>query len=289
MKTVTIDHVTFNLQEPHDFSWLSSLGTVFEVFDEQDSGNLCFGVQKDGNKQFVKYAGAKPVDYKGDPADAVERLKQAIPVYKDLPHEHLISFHDDFSTSEGHVAIFDWFNGECLHSHWSYPPPAKYNHPDSPYYKFKQLPIEDRIKAFDEILSFHVYVESKGYVAVDFYDGSLLYDFDTNTMKICDIDFYTKSPVINKTGDFWGSRRSKAPEEYQKGAVIDTRSNVYTLGAIAFSIFGGETDRSFDRWDAGERLFQVVSKAVSEERWSRFDSLREFQDIWNQVKRERIS
>lgn len=32
------------------------------------------------------------------------------------------------------------------------------------------------------------YVESKGYVAVDFYDGSLLYNLNANETKICDID-----------------------------------------------------------------------------------------------------
>lgn len=40
-------------------------------------------------------------------------------------------------------------------------------------------------------------IEAKGYVAVDFYDGSILYDFNSNTTKICDIDLYQKKPFIN--------------------------------------------------------------------------------------------
>ncbi|GEM_PF-4606263 len=40
-----IDKVSFELQDQHDFTWLQSIGTVFCVFDQQDSGNLSFGVE----------------------------------------------------------------------------------------------------------------------------------------------------------------------------------------------------------------------------------------------------
>ncbi|MFP4660952.1 MAG: hypothetical protein ACLFPF_02075 [Halanaerobiales bacterium] len=41
----SIDGIEFRLKEEHDFSWLSRYGIVFSVFDEQDSGNICFGVE----------------------------------------------------------------------------------------------------------------------------------------------------------------------------------------------------------------------------------------------------
>ncbi|QCT03419.1 hypothetical protein E6C60_2707 [Paenibacillus algicola] len=81
-----IDKVTFQLKEEIDIIWLQDLGYVFKVFDQQDSGNICFGVEKDGQKKFVKYAGARPVEYQGDPAEAVSRLKAAIPIYDELKH-----------------------------------------------------------------------------------------------------------------------------------------------------------------------------------------------------------
>lgn len=57
-----IDGVSFVLKESHSFDWLQPLGTVFRVFDQQDSGNLSFGiVQKDGKRLFVKYAGAHTI------------------------------------------------------------------------------------------------------------------------------------------------------------------------------------------------------------------------------------
>lgn len=287
MKTYSFDQVTFALREPHDLSWLKDLGHVFKVFDEQDSGNICFGVEENGRRKFVKYAGAKPQDFNGDSELAVERLRKAVPLYKKLAHHHLIHYHDDFATENGYVLVFDWFDGECLHPHWAFPPPVKYTHPDSPYFRYRNLPLDKRMVSFDTILSFHTLMEAHGYVAVDLYDGSILYDFDTDTTKICDIDFYEKGPVINDVGeDFWGSTRSKSPEEYLQGAVVDHRSNVFTLGTLAFSIFGGETDRSITKWDASAALYQVASKAVEKERENRFLSIQHFKEEWDNRREE---
>ncbi|SMQ77963.1 hypothetical protein SAMN05444673_3164 [Bacillus sp. OV166] len=58
-KAINLDSVSFYLKEKHDFDWLRNLGKVFCIFDEQDSGNISFGIEKDGVKKFVKYAGAR--------------------------------------------------------------------------------------------------------------------------------------------------------------------------------------------------------------------------------------
>jgi serine/threonine-protein kinase len=55
---IKFDGVTFGLKEDHPFDWLRDLGYVFRVFDKQDSGNLSFGIEKKGQRYFVKYAGA---------------------------------------------------------------------------------------------------------------------------------------------------------------------------------------------------------------------------------------
>ncbi len=43
---IQLNQVTLQLKEHHNFDWLLKLGTVFAVFDQQDSGNICFGVEK---------------------------------------------------------------------------------------------------------------------------------------------------------------------------------------------------------------------------------------------------
>lgn len=56
---IQLDTITFQLKKHHNFDWLTKLGTVFAVFDQQDSGNISFGVEKNGKKNFIKYAGAQ--------------------------------------------------------------------------------------------------------------------------------------------------------------------------------------------------------------------------------------
>ncbi|MFC5703332.1 serine/threonine protein kinase [Cohnella faecalis] len=283
--SIRLGDVTFQLQEHHDFRWLNHLGNAFCVFDQQDSGNISFGMEINGRKRFINYAGASPLAYTGSPDDAVARLLRAIPLYQQLEHPALIKLVDHFAVDKGHAAVFEWFEGECLHSHWSFPPPAKYNHPGSPFYRFKQLPIEKRLDSMDTILSFHEHVEARGYVAVDFYDGSILYDFKNDITRICDIDFYRQAPSINDLGeDFWGAMRSKSPEEFILGAPIDSRTNVFNMGAIAFGLLGGEMDRSYSGWDAGPLLYEVALRAVSDRRELRYAAVAEFKRAWDTAR-----
>ncbi|WP_425414510.1 serine/threonine protein kinase [Paenibacillus pinihumi] len=282
--TITLGDATFQLQEQHDLNWIHELGHVFCVFDEQDSGNISFGFNINGTRRFLKYAGARPLEYKGMPEDAAKRLSAAVAVYQKLEHPHLIKLVDHFATRDGYAALFEWFDGENLHPHWVFPPPSKYEHPDSPFFKYRQLSVGQRLSSLEVIFGFHVHVESKGMVAVDFYDGSILYDFHNHQTKICDIDFYRQVPAINDIGEqFWGAARSKSPEEYTLGAPIDARTNVFTMGAIAFGLLGGEMDRSYEKWEAGDRLHQVALRAVSHERSKRYNSIAEFKQAWDEA------
>ncbi|GAF65576.1 serine/threonine protein kinase [Bacillus sp. TS-2] len=190
---ISISKISFQLKERHPFDWLANMGEVFSVFDQQDSGNICFGIEKNGTRKFIKYAGARTKNYIGKPEEAIKRLKNSISIYEDLKHEHLINLLEHFEVCNGYVLVFEWFEGENLHPHWEFPPPYKYIHPDSPFYRFRRLSIERRLKAFKGLLDFHTNVAEKDYVAVDFYDGSILYDFNNHITRICDIDLYKKS------------------------------------------------------------------------------------------------
>lgn len=280
---VSFDQVSFSLKEPHNFAWIEDLGKVFTVFAEQDSGNLSFGVEKNGVKQFVKYAGARPVHFAGEPQEAITRLKAAIPIYENLQHSHLVNLVDHFELENGYTLVFDWFEGEGLHPHWEFPPPLKYEHPDSPFFRFRKLPIELRLDALRKIFEFHVHVEEKGYVAVDFYDGSMLYDFKHHRLKICDIDLYQRKPYINTMGRLWGSSRFMSPEEFKEGTEIDEETNVFLMGATAFVLVGGELDRSINKWEAPQSLYEVAMKAVEKERHDRYASVKDFVQTWKEV------
>ncbi|MCY9531810.1 serine/threonine protein kinase [Paenibacillus sp. cl6col] len=289
--TLQLGNVSFELKEAHSFDWIYKYGHAFCVFDEQDSGNIAFGVEQKGRKRFIKYAGARTKEYMGEPEAAIERLKAAIPLYTELKHPNLIELVEHFDVQGGgYAGVFEWFEGECLHSHWSFPPPAKYHDPRSPFYRHRHLSMQQRLNSLDVIFSFHEHVEAQGYVAVDFYDGSILYDFITNRTKICDIDFYRRSPAINDIGEqFWGAMRSKSPEEYELGALIDSRTNVYNLGAIAFGLLGGERNHALERWEAGQVLYEIALQAVQQDREQRFPSIAAFKSAWDEARGQTIS
>lgn len=268
----TVDGIEYRLAAPFDMSFIGRYGRVFKVLDNQDSGNICFGTDKNGKRYFVKFAGAPTVRYDGAPADAVGRLKAAVAVYHDLHHPNLVCIIDGEEIEGGYAAVFDWTDAECMGK--LYPQSRK---------KILQLQPDVKMRMFEEILTFHAHTARQCYVAVDFYDGSIMYDFKSKKTVICDIDFYAKAPFINRMGRLWGSSRFMSPEEFTLGAEIDEISNVYAMGATAFALFP-ECDRTPGRWPLSEALYQVVHKAVSEERSERQQSIEQLIAQWNRAK-----
>lgn len=263
-----IDGIPFKLKSPFDFSFLSEHGSVFQVFDDQDSGNICFGTEKDGQRYFIKFAGAPTEQYNGDSADAIGRLKATLQVYSDLKHKNLIELVEAKDIAGGFAMVFKWADGDCMGRMY----PAQHK-------KFMALPVRDKLKVFADILDFFEYIASQNYVAIDFYDGSIMYDFESGKTTICDIDFFRKQPCTNDMGRMWGSSLFQSPEEYQLGAVIDEITNVYTLGATAFALFG-EYNRTREKWQLSDELFEVAARAVNDDRTKRQQSIRQIREDW---------
>jgi len=266
-----IDGVPFKLKSPFDFSFLNKYGKVFQVFDDQDSGNICFGTEKDGERYFVKFAGAPTERSSITPEVAVARIKETLAIYQDLQHPNLLELVAAEDIGGGYALVFKWTDGVCMGRMY----PAAHQ-------RFMQLPIAERLKVFEDILSFFEHMAAQNYVAIDFYDGSIMYDFALRKTKICDIDYFREMPTVNDMGHMWGSSRFQAPEEYQLGADLDEITNVYTLGATAFALFG-EYYRTREKWQLSEELFAVAKKAVSDNRSERQQSIREFSMEWKEV------
>lgn len=274
---ITINNISFDLKRSHDFSWLKDIGNIFCAYTHQDSGNLLFGIEtNDGDKKFIKYAGACPLEYNGDPQMAMNRLIYAIQIYESFKHPFLINYNYYINLKNGIAVIFDWFEGRGLHEHWTFNQTPKMDH-NSPYSKYIHLPDNKIIQSINCIFEFLVYIESLGYVAVDFYDGSIMYDFENDITKICDIDFFQKHPLINNMGNnFWGSSRVKSPEENIKGALVDNISNVYTLGKMIIQFL------KYSDILKNELFTKMIEKAISDDRSDRYNSLLEFYNIWKQ-------
>ena len=266
-----IDGVPYQLKAPFDFTFMQKFGKVFKVFDEQESGNICFGVEKNSRRHFVKFAGAPTVSYPGKPEDAVSRLRDSVPVYKDLAHPHLIRLLDAEEIGNGFAVVFEWVDAVCMGK--QYPDERE---------KFMRLPIEKKLQAYWDIMEFHAHVAAKKYVAIDFYDASIMYGFENAKTVVCDVDFYQKAPYYGDMG-LWGSTRFVSPEERTNGALLDEVTNVYTMGATAFALFSN-SDRSREAWPLSAELFAVVAKAVNPERGGRQQSIRRLMEEWRAAK-----
>ena len=263
------DGIPYKLKAPFDFSFLSKYGKVFKIFDDQDSGNICFGMQNDSGKYFIKFAGAPTQRANVSPPEAIERMKAAVPIYRDLAHPALANLITAEEIGGGYIMVFDWTDAECM----------GIQYPQSRG-KFMQMPTATRLRVLDDILDFHAHLARQGYVAIDFYDGCIMYDFAANRTILCDIEFYEKMPYLNKMGRMWGSGRFMSPEEFTLGAAIDEVTNVYAMGATAFEFFGDNHDRCMEKWSISKELFDVAKKATSDERGKRQQSIAQFITEW---------
>lgn len=299
--TVQVDDVTFSLRSPADLTWLTALGRVFQVFSQNDSGNISFGVDTGHGKLFVKAAGLSTLESACTPQEAAANLKAAMQVYEDIRHPSLIRLRSHYPAEGLYISIFDWAEGQCLYDHWNFDYYAAHPEVTPPAQRFKELPNPEKLAACQTLFSFLEETAKSGYVAVDFYDGSILYDFRTSRLTICDIDLFTRAPSINTRGEgYYGSKRLKAPEEYILGAAVDERTNVFTLGALLLGFFGDFTPEERQRcyqenrftpcppsaWGLGPASYRAACQAASPQPSARFATIAAFAAAWAQALKE---
>ena len=269
-----LNGVEFRLAEQADLSFIREYGRVFRVFDDNDSGNISFGVDDGSRKRFIKLAGVRTVNAGSSPGEAVALLRRAAEVYDDIVHPNIVRCIGSIDHSPYFGLVFEWVEGELLRRIY-----------EQPFTAFRSLPVRKRLAAFDTVIDVMQHIHHVGYVAVDLYDASFLYDFDREHLTVCDIDVFERKPIVNSMGRMWGSSRFMSPEEVQLGAEIDEITNVYTLGAIAFLFFGDERDRRRGLWDAGDGLFDIGLKATSANRDERYQSIVAFAEAWRRWRR----
>lgn len=275
--------VPVSVQEPFDCGFLRRYGAIFRVFDQQDSGNLCFGMQGRYGKLFVKYAGARTVNGGVSPGQAVANLKSAVPLYEQLRHPALARLLGHGAAGGGYAAVFAWVAGENLHPYHLFKGVEKYRNPDSPAVKLRRQPLLVRLRMLDRVFDFHAHADQKGFVAVDFYDGSLMADFATGAVTVCDIDLYRAMPAVNDKGRMPGSSRFMPPEEYEFGAALDSRTSVYAMGALAFEFLGSNADRRMASWTAASALYDIAARAASQDRSLRYPTVSAFLAAWREA------
>ncbi|MBS6646054.1 MAG: hypothetical protein KH366_20955 [Clostridiaceae bacterium] len=292
-----LDFIEFRLKELHDFTWLKKYGTAFWAVDETGSGCIGLGMENADKKYFCKIAGVNTIEAEVSPKESIEILKGAVHLYYELKHPNLVKIIEDYDYEQFYVVVFEWTEGACLFDHWNFEKYQKDTAIKSPKEKFRQLSVSKKLSAIDVLFSFLQNVNRKGYVAVDFYEGSIMYDFSTDKIAICGIDLFKKAPVINDKGAEWfGTKRLKAPEEYIKDSVIDEQTNIFTLGALIFEFFGYFSEEevkkryqnnqfipcSYSNWQLNEESYQVAIRAVCLDRNERYMTFDDFFRDWKE-------
>jgi len=86
-------------------------------------------------------------------------------------------------------------------------------------------------------------------------------------------------------GRMWGSARFMSPEEFTLGAVIDETTNVYAVGALAFSLFA-DCSREAADWTLSPALYAVAKKATADDRNERYATHAELLEAWDAAMQE---
>jgi serine/threonine-protein kinase len=251
-------------------TYLNRVGEIFKAYRDQDSACVSYGLFASGSRWFIKHS--------SDPR-GIESLRRARHLHASVHHPALPHLWNDFDTSGGLALVYDWLPGEVLYQYSVAKGEMSRRTLSSPHARFRALPLGRILDALDTIFDVHLSLSELGFIAVDFYDGCILYDFDTHQTYLVDLDEYRPGPFILEADRLPGSRRFMAPEEWQRGALIDGITNVYTLGRTALVLLSSGSGRS-ENWRGTERMRVVADRAASPERKARYSSVREFVKEW---------
>lgn len=258
---------------------LRDAGAVFAVFDQQDSGNVSYGVEVSGGRYFVKTAGRAELDLPHLPHEQrVWLLRNAARIGQAYRHTALPLLRRVIESPHGPMLVYNWVDGELL----GVPRHARDDRA-SAFYRFRHLPIERIVAALDTVVDVHELLGRGGEVACDFYDGCLLYDFAAHRLSVVDLDNYRPGRFRNEMGRMFGSTRFMAPEEFVKGSMIDQRTSVFTLGRTVLVLLGDGT-MSRDAFRGSEKLWNVAMRACEPKPDLRHNSLAEFCAEWRTAR-----
>lgn len=257
-------------------AYLRTIGSIFATFDArtQDSGNVSFGVEASGRRWFVKTAGNPGSSSFLSHEDRVALLSNAQRLAREVRHPALPSLLGVVRSAWGPMLVYDWAAGELLRA-----PPERRDDPASAHQRFLRLPPGEPAALIDTILDAHLALCGAGWIACDFYDGSIIYDFRAGRTWLIDLDSYHPGPFVNEMGRLFGSTRFMAPEEFERGALIDERTTVFNLGR-AISVFLGAGQLGRPGFRGTDSQHQVMMRACEPDPAARFQSVGDMARSW---------
>jgi serine/threonine-protein kinase len=252
--------------------WIERGGRIVRAYREQDSGCFSFVGDMDGRRAFFKQARS---------ARAAQGLARALRLYEEVRHAVLPGLWGYWQATDGPLLVFEWVSGEPLYDPLNFPGASGRADPRSAHARFRALPMAKRLAAVEAVFDLHQAVAKKGFISRDFYDGSILYDFESDRTWVIDTDEYHEgcTRVGQRRGP--GSTRFMAPEEFEPGALLDERTMVYHMGRTALVLLG-DGSGDLQSWSGEEARRQVLERAVAADPAGRYGHLHEFLRAWRE-------
>ncbi len=250
----------------------------------QDSGNVSWLVDIGDRRLFVKTAGltggpapGAPVPY-FDHAGRVALLRNAVELAVSCSHPALPRLLNVIESPCGPALVYEAAEGELLHARR-----AAREDPASAYQRFAHLPADRLLGVFDVLIDLHAELAAAGWVACDLYDGCLIVDLGTGSLKVVDLDTYRRGPSVNDMGRMFGATRFMAPEEFELGAVIDERTTMFTLGRLVRH-FGTRLTERDEQFCGSAAVAEVVRRACRPLPADRYADVAAFAQAWRSAR-----
>jgi hypothetical protein len=224
---------------------------AFAVFAEQDSGCVSYGVERAGRRWFVKSGPG---------------LLRALDLHRAVRHPAIVR---PVAVLDGPVLVYPWCPGEVLNA------ATVHGSDRSGLERFRRQPLGAVLGAVNQVLDAHLAVADAGFVAVDLYDGSFLWDAGAARMRLIDLDDHRRGPFVLDADRLPGSRRYMAPEEFRRGATIDQRTTVHVLGRAAQQLLDGPS-----YWRGTREQRTVTERATQADPAARYPSVAALVAAW---------
>ena len=175
--------------------------------ERTDSRARSVGVQAEGERFVVKMA--------ADP-EAVAWLQSAVRFHAAVQHPVIGRVLASFHTPTGFALVEQWVPGEPLFDPFD-PTRLPRHHPDSADQRFRRLPAREIARAVGSLIDAHLAVAQASFVAVDLYEGCIMWDAESCTVSLIDLDHYQPGPYVLEGERQIGSLSLMAPEELVQG------------------------------------------------------------------------
>lgn len=250
---------------------LRTIGSVFREFRNQDSGFVSYGIEIDGRQWFVKHSAAGPL----------RSLHRATCFHHAVRHRSIVPLRQVLRADEELALVYPWVAGEVLYGPATARGSLARTDPASAHARFRAQPVGVILDVFEEILDAHLSVSRAGFVAADWYDGCLVYDFAQRRINLIDLDEYRPGPFVVEGAPLPGSTRFRPPEHCRNGTSSDDRSTVFQLGRTAQVLL--DAGDLTGTWRAAPDLADVARIATAEDPDARYQSVAELVHAWRET------